>query len=395
MADGDYLKKELYLLLQMDPSIFEFLQSGSLDGVWYWDMEEGGNEWMSPRFWEVFGHDPATKRHHASEWQGMIHPEDLQVALANLERHCADPSHPYDQVVRYRHADGSTVWVRCRGMAVRDEEGRPVRMLGAHNDTTALKQTEAALAAKVAELEAAQQALQASNEELAASNERLASFAHMASHDLQEPLRAISQFGALLAERGGEGLDEEARGWLGHIATGSDRMRDMVQGLLDWASVGEGGTASVDVPLGSLLALVRVDLAAAMAEAEAELRIGPMPTVSGDADQLRRLLQNLVGNAIKYRAEGVPPQVDVAAEEAPAGWAITVSDNGIGIPPLHHARIFEPFKRLHARSRFSGSGIGLAICQRIVQEHHGTISVRSEGEGRGSVFEVFLPRRAF
>ena len=392
MAVENYLKDELYRLVQTDPDIFEFLQAGSLDGVWYWDMEEGGNEWMSPRFWEVFGYDPATRKHHASEWQGMIHPEDLKVALANLEQHCADPSHPYDQVVRYEHADGSTVWVRCRGLAVRDANGVPVRLLGAHNDITALKQAEAALTAKVAELEEAHQALEASNTKLARSNERLSSFAHVASHDLQEPLRMVSQFGAMLSEREEVQADEQARTWLGHIADSSNRMRDLVQGLLDWSSVGEGGTACVEVRLDSLLAVVQQDLAAAISEAGAQFDVGVLPPVRGDAEQLRRLLQNLIGNAIKYRAVGVAPRIRVAAGEVEGGWQISVADNGIGIAPRHHERIFAPFKRLHARSRYSGSGIGLAICQRIVQEHRGTISVRSEGEGAGSVFEVFLPR---
>lgn len=136
MSDDNYLKKEFNQRLQSDATLFDFLQSGSLDGVWYWDIEHPENEWMSPRFWELFGYDPATKKHLASEWQEMIHPDDLQVALDNFRKHCADPAHPYDQIVRYSHRDGSTVWVRCRGIAIRDRNGKPIRMLGAHNDLT-------------------------------------------------------------------------------------------------------------------------------------------------------------------------------------------------------------------------------------------------------------------
>ncbi len=104
-----YLRRELYQLVRSDPHLFEWLQAGSLDGVWYWDLEDGDQEWMSPRFWSVLGVDPATKEHRASEWQDLIHEEDRRVALENAKRHLDDPSHPYDQVVRYRHADGSTV----------------------------------------------------------------------------------------------------------------------------------------------------------------------------------------------------------------------------------------------------------------------------------------------
>ena len=140
-----YLRQELYERVRTDPSIFEFLQRGSLDGIWYWDLENPDNEWMSPRFWETMGYDPAEREHLASEWQDLIDPDDLNTALENFTKHCEDPNHPYDQVVRYRHQDGSTVWVRCRGVAIRDESGKPVRMLGAHTDLTPQKQAEEAL----------------------------------------------------------------------------------------------------------------------------------------------------------------------------------------------------------------------------------------------------------
>jgi diguanylate cyclase (GGDEF)-like protein/PAS domain S-box-containing protein len=140
-----YLEQELYDLVASDPKIFDFFRQGSLDGVWYWDLQHVEHEWMSPEFWHLFGYDPGEMEHRASEWQSMIYKEDLDKALENFNAHCADPDHPYDQVVRYRHRDGSTVWVRCRGIAIRDKSGRPVRMLGAHNDITELKRSEQVL----------------------------------------------------------------------------------------------------------------------------------------------------------------------------------------------------------------------------------------------------------
>lgn len=142
MTDPHYLKDELYSLVSDSPEIFEFLQSGSLDGLWYWDIQDPQHEWMNARFWELLGYDPSEKKHLSSEWQDLIHPDDLAESLENFRKHCEDPSHPYDQVVRYRHKDGRTIWVRCRGIAIRDEQGRPVRMLGAHNDLTPLKELE-------------------------------------------------------------------------------------------------------------------------------------------------------------------------------------------------------------------------------------------------------------
>ena len=150
-----YLKRELYDLVKRDSSIFEFLQVGSLDGIWYWDIERPEVEWMSERFWTLLGYDATEKEHLASEWQDLIYPEDLRTALANFTEHCNNPSHPYDQVVRYLHKDGSTIWVRCRGIAIRDETGKPVRMLGAHTDLTQLKRREEELRRKQAELEEA------------------------------------------------------------------------------------------------------------------------------------------------------------------------------------------------------------------------------------------------
>ncbi len=153
-TEQHYLESEFLDRVSSDATIFAFLQDATLDGLWYWDLEHPEHEWMNPAFWRLLGFDPAEKRHLASEWQDLIHPDDLELATANFEAHCADPAHPYDQIVRYRHRDGSTVWVRCRGLAIRDESGRPVRMLGAHTDLTELKRAEQALIDSRRELEA-------------------------------------------------------------------------------------------------------------------------------------------------------------------------------------------------------------------------------------------------
>ncbi len=138
MNESHYLKDELYELVSKNPDIFEFLQNGSLDGLWYWDLENPEIEWMNERFWELLGYDPREKKPLAKEWQDLINPDDLKVAIDNFQKHCADSAHHYDQIVRYRHKNGKTIWVRCRGIAIRDEQGKPIRMLGAHNDLTDL-----------------------------------------------------------------------------------------------------------------------------------------------------------------------------------------------------------------------------------------------------------------
>lgn len=137
-----YLEAELEDLFRTDPKVWKFIREGSLDGVWYWDLENPEHEWMSPEFWRVFGIDPDDKSHHPGEWQDLIFEEDLETAKDNLDRHIKDPDHPYDQIVRYRHAQGGIAWVRCRGLAIRDEEGKAIRLLGAHNEVTDLMQAQ-------------------------------------------------------------------------------------------------------------------------------------------------------------------------------------------------------------------------------------------------------------
>ena len=118
----NYLKKELYELVRSDEHIFDFIQDASVDGLWYWDVENPENEWMNPRFWKTLGYNPDEMPYKASAWQQIIHPDDLKLTLDNFKKHCENPDHPYDQVVRYLHKNGSTVWIRCRGMAIRNKE---------------------------------------------------------------------------------------------------------------------------------------------------------------------------------------------------------------------------------------------------------------------------------
>lgn len=151
--EENYLKKELYESIFKDSSIFEFVQAGSLDGLWYWDLENPENQWMSPKYWETLGYDPKEKKHLATEWRDIIFEKDLKLSLEKIQRHCEDPDQPYDQIVRYKHKNGFTVWMRCRGMAIRNKDGKPIRMVGANTDITNLKEAEQELSRITAEYE--------------------------------------------------------------------------------------------------------------------------------------------------------------------------------------------------------------------------------------------------
>ncbi|WP_024770664.1 PAS domain S-box protein [Aquimarina macrocephali] len=148
-VEENYLKEELYALIKKDDYIFDFIQKSSLDGLWFWDLDNPENEWMNSKFWTTLGYDPEKMPHNASAWQDIINKEDLEVVFLNFTKHCKDPSHPYDQIVRYKHKFGHTVWIHCRGLAIRDSKGKPVRMLGAHTDITKLKEVEVQLQRQV------------------------------------------------------------------------------------------------------------------------------------------------------------------------------------------------------------------------------------------------------
>ncbi|SFP78852.1 PAS domain S-box-containing protein [Halolactibacillus halophilus] len=149
----NYLKCELYDLVKNDSVIFEYIQMDMLDGMWYWDLEHSENEWLSPKFWKTLGYNPEEKKHLSSEWHDIIHQEDLKLATESFHKHCENPNHPYDQVVRYEHKEGTTVWMRCRGLVIRDEFGRDKRMLGSHTDITDSKKVESDLSRLTREYE--------------------------------------------------------------------------------------------------------------------------------------------------------------------------------------------------------------------------------------------------
>ncbi len=375
LSETHYLQQELYDLVQKDASLFEFLQNGSLDGIWYWDLENPDHEWMSPQFWNLLGYQPEEMPHLASSWQNIIHPKDRELAISNFSRHCSDPSYPYDQIVRYRHKNGSTVWVRCRGLAIRDQAGKPIRMLGAHTDITTLKNTE--------------QQLQQSNVDLIRSNQELGQFAYVASHDLQEPLRKVKSFTELLAERYQGQLDESADRYIGYITDGVIRMQGLIDDLLNYSRVGRIELNLKATNLGAVTQQVIADLGTVIESKNANISVDALPTICADPTQMRQLMQNLIANAIKYCQADVPT-VHIWATQADETWTISVQDNGIGIDPQFAERIFIIFQRLHRRDEYSGTGIGLAICKKIVERHGGKIWVNSQG-GRGSTFSFTLP----
>ena len=228
-------------------------------------------------------------------------------------------------------------------------------------------------------------------EELARSNRDLEQFAYVASHDLQEPLRMVATYTQLLAERYQGKLDENADKYIHYAVDGALRMQTLVQDLLAFSRAGRQGTDFKRVECTALLKTVCENLKTAILESGAQIEYGQLPTVWADGSQMGQVFQNLIGNAIKFHGPA-KPLIRIAAVKKDREWIFSVADNGIGIAPQHAEIIFVIFKRLHTRAEYPGSGIGLAICQKILERHGGRIWVESK-PGEGSTFKFALPVR--
>jgi signal transduction histidine kinase len=228
------------------------------------------------------------------------------------------------------------------------------------------------------------------DDELIRSNDELKQFAFVASHDLQEPLRSITSFCNMLQMECQGTLNPEADGYLERIVNGVKRMKALVTDLLNYSRVSRSDEVEfMKVDLREVVSEALANLQGSISDSEAEIFCGELPYVAGDRGQLVQVIQNLIGNALVYRGT-LPPQVTVEATQKYKQWEISVRDNGIGIAPEHYERIFEIFKRLHNRSKYPGTGIGLAVCRKIVERHKGKIWVESQPD-QGSVFRFTLP----
>jgi light-regulated signal transduction histidine kinase (bacteriophytochrome) len=237
---------------------------------------------------------------------------------------------------------------------------------------------------EIGERRLAEAALRQKTDELARSNAELEQFAYVASHDLQEPLRMISSYTQLLEQRYDKALDERARKYIFYAVDGAIRMQRLITDLLSYSRVGSRAQPLALVDSHSALGEALRNLSAAVGEAHALVTNADLPMVWADRSQLAQLFQNLIGNAIKFHG-GQSPRIHVSADGAGDGWVFCVRDNGIGIDPQYFDRIFAIFQRLHSREEYPGTGIGLALCKRIVERHGGRIWVESE-PGKGSAF---------
>ena len=383
--DEHYLKTELYELVRKDPAIFEFLQAGSLDGIWYWDVERQDQEWMSPRFKELFGYRDDEIPNTSEWWMANIFPEDRDLALDNFAKHLADADHPYDQIVRYRHRDGGTVWVRCRGLAVRNEKGEPIRLLGCHTDVTALKRAEEDLRRQAEELREAKDGAER-------ANRAKSIFLANVSHEIRTPLNGVIGMTELLGETE---LTAGQREHLDALRESADALLDIINDILDFSKM-EAGKLAVEPHafrlrerLDALLKSFAPRLHGKDVKLSHHVDADVPDAVVGDGRLLRQVLANLLSNAIKFTRRGAIA-LHVRREDAVDDGIVLrfdVSDTGIGIPPGKQQAVFEEFVQADASTtrRYGGTGLGLAIASRLVAALGGAIGLESE-PGKGSTF---------
>jgi PAS domain S-box-containing protein len=311
----------------------------------------------------------ASARNEADLGAPFLHPGDF-VKTAQVWYAAQEQTEIYQVEHRLRIADGSFRWHLTRGAPILDEEGQVVKWYGATIDINEQKEYESALKR---------------------SNKELESFAFRASHDLHEPLRKIENFADLILSYHGASVEETEREYLERMQNAAHRMREMIDSLLSLARVTSSSEPFSEVDLNRLVQTVLDDLEASLRISGGKVEVRDLPVLRADPNQMRALLQNLVGNALKFHKADEPPRVQVYSKPVDGGNVeVYVQDNGIGFELEDTGQLFQPFKRLHGRTEYPGSGMGLAICRRIVERHGGSITAQSR-PGEGSTFIVCLP----
>lgn len=341
---------------------------GANDGIWDLDLRTNVF-FLSKRAYEILGFSG-----HESELPvdlaslgANIHPDDHSKVFPALTK-CIQQFEPFDEICRLRQRGDEYVWVHTRGKAVFDSFGKPIKVVGFVTDISAMKLAE---------------------ERLHRSNIELKQFAYVASHDLQAPLRHICSYIELISKKIRVETDPDVAQWFQFVIAGAKKMRDTINDLLKYSSLEHQAYQFESVDLNHVVSEILDTLKPIVIETQTRFYVGELPKVMGCKTHLHQLLQNLIQNALKFRRLGIKPDIKIVSQEKNASYEITVEDNGVGIDSMHVDKIFQMFQTLHPKDQYPGTGIGLAICKKIIEIHGGKIRVESKfGEGSKFIFEL-------
>jgi PAS domain S-box-containing protein len=350
------------------------LSTGNV-GIWEWNLKTNEVH-LDERMEKLFGLQPGTFEKTFGAFERLVNEEDIS-HIQKAIKDSLEKDLPYETVFRTRAENKKPKFISSKAIVNKDNDGKPTNFIGVCFDVSGLQEGAEKLVSKL-------------NEELLRSNKELESFAYVASHDLQEPLRMVSSFTQLLEKQYKDKLDDKALEYIHFAVDGSKRMFDLLNGLLAYSRIQTKGREFNRVELTRVFETATQNLSLTIKERNAEIKSDDLPIVIGDMVQLIQLFQNLLANAIKFSIES--PRIFVSSKSNHDHYLISIKDEGMGIEPQYFDKIFEIFQRLNPRDQYEGTGIGLSICKRIVERHGGKIWVESE-YGKGSSFFFTIPNR--
>lgn len=360
-------------LLEHSETRFQLAVEGSMAGVWDLDLEQD-NLWFSERVYELLGYADKEIDFTAHRFGQLIHPAERQITKTKLDNHLQYRT-PYALEYRLKHKTNGYKWYSASGQATWNDKGEPVRMVGAIIDIDELKRTVASL--------------KTTSEKLRLKVDELEQFTYIASHDLQEPVRAIESLVALFRQTYADKLDDERMQYLKHMEECSKRSSKLVTDLLCYGRIGSEPIEK-DIDLNELMHEATLELNRQIEKKGARIQVQPLPTVPAAKVDMKLVFRSLISNALKFSKPDVPPTINITYQRKNDKHIISFADNGIGIDNKYFDRIFIVFKRLHGRQEYHGTGIGLAYCKKVMEQHEGTITVESEPDN-GTTFHITLP----
>lgn len=378
-------RKESEELIRSTNERFEMAAQATNYVIWDWDMLKD-THFINSGFVTMFGINPDKPFIKSHSWMKHVHLDDVNKVTESLTQCIEDPEkNKWMEEYRYLKKDGRYAYVLDRGVILRDSKGKAVRMVGARSDITQRKLHEESL-------KQLNDVLRQKTMELISTNEELEKFAYVASHDLQEPLRMVTSFLTKIEDRYEPLLDERGKKYIHLAVDGATRMRRIILDLLEYSRTNRFALTTDEIDINEVIDEVTDLYRVVIAEKKALIIYKQMPKIQSARSPIQQLFSNLIGNSLKYAKADVAPIIKITSHETQSHWEFSIKDNGIGISPHFHDKLFILFQRLHNKSEYSGTGIGLAICKKIVQRLGGEIRLESEeGQGTTILFTISKP----